>query len=48
MERACEAAWRNRGFSYRVVKELLKRQGAVQATLEFLDSHPVIRPVAEY
>ena len=48
LERACEAAWRNRGFSYRVVKELLKRQGAVQATLEFLDSHPVIRPVAEY
>ena len=29
-------------------KELLKRRSASQATMEFLDAHPVIRPMAEY
>ena len=48
LEQACEIAWRSGGFSYRIVKELLKRRSASQATMEFLDAHPVIRPMAEY
>jgi hypothetical protein len=27
---------------------LLKRRGAHEQTLEFLEVHPVIRPIAEY
>jgi transposase len=48
IEAACDTAWRSSGFRYRIVKELLKRRGAKQQTLEFLESHPVIRPIAEY
>jgi transposase len=49
IETACDVAWRSRAFRYRVVKNLLKRQAAAaQQTLEFIESHPVIRPLAEY
>jgi hypothetical protein len=48
IEAACDAAWRSRAFRYRTVKELLKRQTATQQVLEFIDAHPVIRPIAEY
>jgi transposase len=49
IEAACDQAWRSRAFRYRTVKELLKRGSAAQQqTLEFLDTHPVIRPISEY
>jgi transposase len=48
IEAACDTAWRSGGLRYRIVKELLKRRGAKQQTLEFLQAHPVIRPIAEY
>jgi transposase len=48
IEAACDTAWRSGGLRYRIVKELLKRRGAKQQTLEFLEAHPVIRPIAEY
>jgi transposase len=48
IEAACDTAWRSGGFRYRIVKELLKRRSAKQQTLEFLEAHPVIRPIAEY
>lgn len=48
IEGACDKAWRARGFRYRIVKSLLERQSATQQTLEFLDTHPVIRPLEEY
>ncbi len=49
IEAACDAAWRSRAFRYRIVKNLLKRQtAAAQQTLEFIETHPVIRPLAEY
>ena len=36
-------------FNYRVVKRLLSDRAAVaQQTMEFMDSHPAIRPVSEY
>lgn len=48
LERACDAAWRSGDLRYRIVKAVLKRQSAVQETMEFIDAHPVIRPMAEY
>ena len=48
IEAACETAWKSRAFRYRIVKELLKRREASQQILEFMDLHPVIRPMSEY
>ncbi len=48
IEIACDKAWRSRAFRYRVLKQLLDRQGPTQQTMEFLDSHPMIRPMSEY
>ena len=49
IEAACDVAWRSRAFRSRIVKNLLKRQtAAAQQTLEFIETHPVIRPLAEY
>jgi len=48
IEAACDRAWRSGAFRYRVVKQLLKRTSATQQTLEFIETHPVIRPLAEY
>lgn len=48
LERACDTAWRSGALHYRVVKELLQRQAPVQKTLEFIEAHPVIRPMSEY
>ena len=48
IDAACEKAWRGRGFRYRIVKSLLERRAATQQTLEFLDVHPVIRPISDY
>jgi len=45
---ACDRAWRSRGFRYRIVKHLLERRSATQQTLEFLDAHPLIRPISDY
>ena len=48
IEVACDTAWRSRELRYRTLKKLLERQSAKQQTLEFIDVHPVIRPLAEY
>ena len=48
IEAACDAAWRSGSFRYRTLKELLKRSSATQQVLEFIEVHPVIRPLAEY
>jgi hypothetical protein len=48
MEAACEIAWKSRAFRYRTVKQLLKHRAQSQQTLEFLEEHPVLRPMSEY
>jgi transposase len=48
IDAACDKAWRCRGFRYRIVKSLLERRTAAQQTLEFLDTHPLIRPISDY
>ncbi len=46
---ACDTAWKSRALNYRVVKRLLaNRTTAAQQTMEFMDTHPAIRPVSEY
>jgi hypothetical protein len=49
IEAACETAWKSRAFRYRIVKQLLeRREASQQKIMEFMDSHPVIRPMSEY
>ena len=48
IERACESAWRQGGFGYRIVKSLLARESTARQPEELLEAHPVIRPLAEY
>jgi hypothetical protein len=48
IETACDKAWRSRAFRYRVLRHLLERQSPTQQTMEFMDAHPVIRPISEY
>lgn len=49
MNRACDLAWRSKATNYRAIKRLLEnRQAAAQQTLDFMDEHPIIRPVVEY
>ena len=46
---ACEKAWRSGALNYRTVKRLLEASDAAsQSTMDFMDSHPIIRPVSEY
>lgn len=48
IERAAETAWRSGSFRCRTLKRLLENGGARQQTMEFMDEHPVIRPILEY
>jgi transposase len=49
IDRACDTAWRSKASSYRVVTRLLENDSAAQQqTMDFVDDHPIIRPVAEY
>ncbi|WP_197231437.1 IS21 family transposase [Novipirellula artificiosorum] len=49
IDAACDTAWRSGALNYRVIKRLLSdRAAASQQTMEFMDTHPIIRPVSEY
>lgn len=49
IDAACDKAWRSGALNYRTVKRLLKATDATsQQTMEFMDSHPIIREVSEY
>jgi transposase len=48
IEHASDTAWRSGSFRYRTIKKLLEHGGAKQQTMEFMDEHPVIRPILEY
>jgi transposase len=46
---ACDVAWRSGALNYRVIKRLLQdRAAASQTMMEFMETHPIIRPVSEY
>lgn len=48
LEAACELAWRHQAYRLRIVRTLLKRGADRQETFEFLEEHPIIRPLSEY
>jgi hypothetical protein len=48
LERAAELAWRHQAYQLRTLRRLLERPGLQQQTFEFLDEHPLIRPLSEY
>ena len=35
-------------YRLRTIRELIKRQGSLQEQFEFIEEHPIIRPMAEY
>jgi len=48
IEQACALAASHGAYRLRTIRELLKRQGDKQARFEFLDEHPIIRPLTDY
>jgi transposase len=49
IEQACQKAWQSGAFNCRIIRTLLKRQSsASQTTMEFMEDHPIIRPIGEY
>lgn len=48
LEKACETALSHGVFHLRTLRALLARQAPRQATLPFLEDHPIIRPLADY
>lgn len=49
IEAACGIAVRSGAINCRIIRTLLKRQpGVKQTTMEFMEDHPIIRPIGEY
>lgn len=48
VERACEVAFSHGAYRLRTIRQLLKRDAPEQETFDFLDEHPIIRPLSDY
>jgi len=48
LEEACRVALTHGAYRLRTIRQLLKRQGPEQRQFEFLQSHPIIRPLSDY
>jgi len=48
IEEACALAASHGAYRLRTIRELLKRQGDKQERFEFLDEHPIVRPLTDY
>jgi transposase len=48
LEEACQTAFSHQAFRLRALRQLLKRQAAKQKQFDFVDEHPIIRPLADY
>jgi transposase len=48
IERACEVAFSHGAWRLRTIRQLLKRDAPKQETFNFLDEHPIIRPLSDY
>lgn len=48
LERACEIALSYGAFRLRAVRKLIDQDAKKQATMEFLDEHPIIRSLGDY
>ena len=48
IERACEVAFSHGAWRLRTIRQLLKRDAPEQETFDFLQEHPIIRPLSDY
>jgi transposase len=48
LEEACRVALTHGAYRLRVIRQLLVRHGQEQHQFEFLESHPIIRPLSDY
>ena len=48
LENACETALSHAAYRLRTIRQLLKRQAPKQEAFEFLEEHPIIRPLSDY
>lgn len=48
LERACEVAYSHGAWRLKTIRQLLKRDAPAQETFDFLDEHPIIRPLSDY
>lgn len=48
LEEACRVALTHGAYRLRVIRQLLARRGQEQRQFEFLQSHPIIRPLSDY
>ena len=48
LEKACEIALSHGAYRLRPIRQLLKRQVCKQQQFDFLESHPIIRPLSDY
>jgi transposase len=48
LENACETALSYGAYRLQTVRELIGRRAAKQASFDFLNEHPIIRPLADY
>lgn len=48
LEKACSAAHAHGEYRLRTVRALLKRQDVTQPVFDFMDEHPLIRPLSDY
>jgi transposase len=48
IERACEVAFSHGAWRLKTIRQLLKRDAPEQETFDFLQEHPIIRPLSDY
>ena len=48
LERACQTALTYSAYRLRTIRQLLTRQAAPQLEFDFIEEHPVIRPLSDY
>lgn len=48
LEEACQVALSHGAYRLRTIRQLLQRRGQAQQQFEFLQEHPIIRPLSDY
>jgi transposase len=48
LEEACRVALTHGAYRLRTIRQLLKRRGQEQQQFDFLEEHPIIRPLSDY
>jgi hypothetical protein len=48
LEEACRVALTHAAYRLRTIRQLLKRRGEEQRQFDFLEEHPIIRPLSDY